>query len=77
MTMTPQQDKDNDVIDSCNNGIDVMQTDLCVGHEFAEGAVFVTPRDEQVVGCLVVLDVLGVELEEWCQVLHDVTDPLC
>ena len=23
-----------------------------------------TPRDEQVVGCLVVLDVLGVELEE-------------
>ena len=44
--------------------------------EFAEGAVFVTPRDQQVVGRLVVLDVLGVELEERCQVLHDVTDPL-
>ena len=74
MTMTSQQVNDTDIIDY--NGIDVMQTDLCVGHEFAEGAVFVTPRDQQVVGRLVVLDVLGVELEERCQVLHDVTDPL-
>ena len=74
MTMTSQQVNDTDIIDY--NGIDVMQTDLCVGHEFAECAVFMTPRDEQVVGGLVVLDVLGVELEERRQVLHDITDPL-